>query len=553
MSVLPSFPSAPAGMPLPQQQPIAQQPMSQHQVELATQQQYAMYEQSSVPQMPTGPPTTIHWFRLDALRLHDNPAFTDAVTSGQRFKAVFIIDPWFNANYNRGGPQVNVWRFLLECLQDLDSRLQKKPYRTRLNVLVGQPTVIFPELFKKWNVTKLTFQGSQVSSESVTHDEIIKLIGVQNNVQVTSFCSHTLYNPNDLIALNKGQVPLSYKEFRCLLPMVGKPIDPIPEPDPMAVYMSTGTSEEIDDPEGKIPILQDLGFKKDESLYTNSWVGGESEALSRLSSFCTRRAMTPEEPVSWLMSKDTLSPYIRFGCLSVRQLFSQLRQFASTSTKGQSLFEQLTKNLLLREFAFLIGSSSPKFDVMYGNPVCIQLPWDENEHYLQAWREGKTGYPWIDAIIRQVRQEGWAHFLARQSIAVFLTRGYLWVSWVHGKEFFQEFMLDFELPVSSVCWMQSSCSGFFCNQVESYDPGLVGKQMDMEGHYIKSYVPELRDFPAEYIHQPWKAPMYIQKEAGCVIGQDYPNPIVEVCEQGQLCCKRIQNIMSALHDVYGTE
>ena len=364
MSVLPSFPSAPAGMPLPQQQPIAQQPMSQHQVELATQQQYAMYEQSSVPQMPTGPPTTIHWFRLDALRLHDNPAFTDAVTSGQRFKAVFIIDPWFNANYNRGGPQVNVWRFLLECLQDLDSRLQKKPYRTRLNVLIGQPTIIFPELFKKWNVTKLTFQGSQVSSESVTHDEIIKLIGVQNNVQVTSFCSHTLYNPNDLIALNNGQVPLSYKEFRCLLPMIGKPADPIPEPDPMAVYMSTGTSGEIEEPEGKIPVLQDLGFKKDELLYTNSWVGGESEALSRLSSFCTRRAMTPEEPVSWLMSKDTLSPYIRFGCLSVRQLFSQLRQFASTSTKGQDLFEQLTKNLLLREFAFLIGSSSPKFDVM---------------------------------------------------------------------------------------------------------------------------------------------------------------------------------------------
>ncbi len=497
----------------------------------------------------TEPPTVIHWFRLDSIRLHDNPAFTSAVTSGYRFKPVFIIDPWFNANYKRG-PGINVWRFVLESLHDLDNRLQKRPYRTHLNVLIGQPTLILPELFKKWNVQKLSFQSAQVSSEAMKHDEIVKLISAEHNVQTTTFFSHTLYNPNDLVTVNNGQVPLTYKEFRRLLPVVGRPQDPMPEPDPLGIYIQGTTSEKPDEPEGRIPTLQDLGFGKEENLYTNSWVGGETEALSRLSSFCTHRAMTPDEPISWLMSKDTLSPYLRFGCLSVRQLFSQLRQFASTSTRGQSLFEQLTKNLLLREFAYLVGSSSPKFDQMNDNPLCIQLPWDENKAFLEAWREGRTGYPWIDAVIRQCRKEGWAHFLARQSIAVFLTRGYLWVSWVHGKEFFQEFMMDFELPVSSVCWMQSSCSGFFCNQVEAYDPCIFGKQMDLEGHYIKTYVPELRDFPAEYIHQPWKAPQYIQKEAGCLIGKDYPKPIVDVCEQGQLCCKRIQSIMSALYDVY---
>ena len=500
------------------------------------------------------PATNVHWFRVDALRLHDNPSFKEAVCtgsgSGKRFKAIFIIDPWFNANYNSGGPALNVWRFLLESLNDLDNRLQKSPYYTRLNVFYGQPSVILPQLISKWNVVKLTFQTSQTSAESRKHDEIITLICSQRKVIVSTHYSHTLYNPMDLIKLNNGQIPLSYKAFRRLLPLIGKPLDPIPEPNPVDIMIPSQSSFHDEDIGSRIPSLQDLGFSNKESLFTNVWVGGETVALSMLSRFCTRRSLDCEDPTSWLMSKDSLSPYFRFGCLSVRQFFSQLRQFASTSNKGQQLFDQLSKNILLREFSFLVGTSVPKLDVMVDNPLCIQLPWDNNDRYFIAWRNGQTGYPWIDAVIRQIRQEGWAHFIARQSIAVFLTRGYLWVSWVKGKEFFQEFMLDFELPVSSICWMQSSCSGFFCNQVESYDPCLVGKQMDPEGRYIKTYLPELRDFPVDYVHKPWQAPMYVQNEAKCIIGKDYPQPIVEVCQQGQLCCKRIQNIMQALQTVY---
>ena len=502
------------------------------------------------------PPTNLHWFRLDALRLHDNPAFTEAVTTGpgQRVKTIFIIDPWFNSNYNRGGPAVNVWRFLLESLRDLDNRLQKKPYSTRLHVFFGQPTVLLPKLIQKWNVAKITFQASQVSSESAKHDEIVGLICSRLGVSVSTYFSHTLYDPLELIRLNNGQIPFSYKDFRRILPLVGKPMCPLPEPNRSSILPSIqyGADNMNDDDDGtaKIPTLQELGFTNSEALYTNLWVGGETEAFSRLSRFFTTRAFHSDDPTSWLMNKDSLSPYFRFGCLSVRQFFSQLKQFASTSGRGQQLFEHLTKNLLLREFSYLVGFSVPSLDVMKDNPLCIQLPWDENPHFLESWRNGRTGYPWIDAVIRQIRLEGWAHFLARQSVAVFLTRGYLWVSWVKGKDFFQEFMLDFELPLSSVCWMQSSCSGFFCNQIESYDPCLIGKQMDPEGRYIKTYVPELKDFPSDYVHRPWLAPLYVQQQANCVIGEHYPLPIVEVCEQGALCCKRIQSIMHALQDVY---
>ena len=503
-------------------------------------------------QSPGSIPTVVHWFRLDSLRLHDNPAFTSAVASAarskSRLKTIVIIDSWFNATPKQG-PGVNVWRFILEALNDVDSQLQKQPYRTRLNVLVGTPTKVLPQLFKQWNVTTLTFQASQMSKDSVKYDEMIQFIAKAHNVEVGAFHSHTLYDPRDIASLNGAQVPLTYSEFRQLLPVIGRPREPIPSPSPVHCF----ASEEIDEQEGKIPTLQDLGFGKEEQLYTGSWIGGESQVLSQLSNFCIRRTTMSNDPVSWLLNKNTVSPYIRFGCLSVRQLFSQCRQFASTSIRGHALFEQITKNLLLREFAFLVGTYCPQIDRMEGNPLCIQLPWDNNERFLHAWREGRTGYPWIDAVVRQIRKEGWAHFLARQSIAVFLTRGYMWVSWEHGVNFFQEFMLDFELPVSSICWMQSSCSGFFCNQIEAYDPCMFGKQMDPEGHFIKMYVPELSYFPSEYIHQPSQAPEYIQREAGCIIGKDYPEPIVQLCEQGQLCCKRVQSVMHALSEMYNTK
>lgn len=504
----------------------------------------------------TDPPTTLHWFRIDSLRLSDNPAFNRAVSTGQRLKAVVILDPWFNSD-NRTGPGVNVWRFLLESLLDLDNRLQKKPYRIKLNVFLGQPTYIIPLLLKKWNVTTFTFQSSQTSLESSKHDELIEAIISDYNVKVFACSAHTLYNPSDVLQVNNDKYPTSYKEFRRLLPHLGCPREPIPEPDPLSILLNNYSSDtRVEPPDGHIPTLQDLGFSSTETLHTNNFVGGETEGLSRLSSFCSKRISQSDDSISWLMSKDSLSPYIRFGCLSVCQIFSQLRQYASTSNKGQMLFEDLTKNLLMREFAYLVGNSIPNFDIMPGNPYCIQLPWDDNEashQLLKLWREGKTGYPWIDACLRQCIQEGWAHFSARQSIAVFLTRGYLWLNWERGKEFFQEYMLDFELPVSSVCWMQSSCSGFFCDQIESYDPCYIGKQMDLDGHYIRTYVPELKNFPSSYIHQPWLAPKSVQEKAKCVIGEDYPEPIVEICEQGELCCRRIKAILTALHEVYGED
>jgi len=195
---------------------------------IVSQPETAAYSPYLVP-APPRPKTNVHWFKLDCLRLHDNPAFNEAVTAGQgkRFRAIFIVDPWFNSNDDRrGGISVNVMRFLLESLTDLDNRLRKKPYCAELRIFTGQPTVIFSELIKRWNISLLTFQASQVSTEAAQHDETIKSICMQRNVKVSSHYSHTLFSPVYLTDLCGGKIPTVYKMFRRLLSRAGRPSQP---------------------------------------------------------------------------------------------------------------------------------------------------------------------------------------------------------------------------------------------------------------------------------------------------------------------------------------
>ena len=163
-----------------------------------------------------------------------------------------------------------------------------------------------------------------------------------------------------------------------------------------------------------------------------------------------------------------------------------------------------------------------------GNRICRQIPWrQDKEEYLNAWKEGRTGFPYIDAIMTQLRKEGWIHHLARHSVACFLTRGDLWVSWEEGQAVFEELLLDADWSLNAGNWMWLSASAFFHQYYRVYSPVAFGKKTDPLGSYIRKYVPQLAKFPKEYIYEPWKAPLSVQKGCGCIIGQDYPKPIVD--------------------------
>ncbi|KAF6723275.1 Cryptochrome-1 [Oryzias melastigma] len=146
----------------------------------------------------------------------------------------------------------------------------------------------------------------------------------------------------------------------------------------------------------------------------------------------------------------------------------------------------------------------------------------------------------------QLRQEGWIHHLARHAVACFLTRGDLWISWEEGVKVFEELLLDADWSVNAGSWMWLSCSSFFQQFFHCYCPVGFGRRTDPNGDYIRRYLPVLRGFPAKYIYDPWNAPEEVQKAAKCIIGVDYPKPMVNHAEASRINIERMKQIYQQL-------
>lgn len=146
----------------------------------------------------------------------------------------------------------------------------------------------------------------------------------------------------------------------------------------------------------------------------------------------------------------------------------------------------------------------------------------------------------------QLREEGWIHHLARHAVACFLTRGDLWISWEEGMKVFEELLLDADWSVNAGMWMWLSCSSFFQQFFHCYCPVRFGRKADPNGDYIRKYLPVLRNYPTKYIHEPWVAPESVQKTAKCVIGKEYPVPMVNHGNASRLNMERMKQVYQQL-------
>ncbi|GFG34256.1 hypothetical protein Cfor_08204 [Coptotermes formosanus] len=491
---------------------------------------------------------TVHWFRK-GLRLHDNPSLREGLKSAATFRCVFILDPWFAGSSNVG---INKWRFLLQCLEDLDQNLRK--LNSRLFVIRGQPADALPKLFKEWGTTNLTFEEDPEPFGRV-RDQNIMAMCKELGITVISRVSHTLYKLETIIEKNGGKAPLTYHQFQTIVASMETP--PPAEPTINQHFLNGAYTPIGEDHDEKycVPTLEELGFETD-GLLPPVWKGGESEALARLERHLERKAwvasfgrpkMTPQ---SLLASQTGLSPYLRFGCLSTRLFYYQLTDLYKKIKKACPPLS-LHGQLLWREFFYCAATKNPNFDKMSGNPICVQIPWDRNAEALAKWANGQTGFPWIDAIMTQLRQEGWIHHIARHAVACFLTRGDLWLSWEEGMKVFEELLLDADWSVNAGMWMWLSCSSFFQQFFHCYCPVRFGRKADPNGDYIRKYLPVLKNFPTRYIHEPWNAPEAVQKAAKCIIGKEYSLPMVNHAVASRINIERMKQVYQQLSKYRG--
>ncbi len=480
---------------------------------------------------------SIYWFRK-SLRLHDNPSLLYALQNSDHVYPIFILDPYFVEN-EKVGP--NRCRFLLETLSDLSNSLNKK--NSSLLILKGEPKIILEQKFKEWNISLFCYEKDS-EPYSKKRDAEIDNLAQSLEIKIYKSSSHTLYDLDHLYKKNGSKVCLSYISMLNLLNKMGEPENPKMEILPKFQPLNIDNIKEF-----SVPTLEEININPlDCGL--KIFPGGESEALLRLEKILKKedwicKFEKPKTiPNSLTPSTTGLSPYLKFGCLSVRYFYSELIKLQKKHKKSSQPPVSLLGQIYWREFFYFVGVFTPNFDKIQGNPICRQIQWQNNEDFFLKWKNAKTGYPFIDAIMTQLKQEGWIHHLARHAVACFLTRGDLYITWEKGLKVFEEWLLDADWSLNAANWMWLSSSCFFYQYWRVYSPIEFGKKTDKNGVYIRKYLPVLKNMPKEFIYQPWEAPDYVQKQAKCVVGVDYPFPMVDHKEKMKENMQLIKEVYS---------
>lgn len=383
----------------------------------------------------------------------------------------------------------------------------------------------------------------EYSPKERERDHIIRQDAEAIGVEVTTSHGFMLYRPEQLMKEANGEAPVNMGSFLKLIEKVGDPARAVKFGGEGSVNLTECANEVESADEGigflEVPEVTEFGHPEKNDEW-EVFQGGEEEALERMEKFIARdggKAVAsfskPETSPAALWPRETtvLSPYLALGCLSSRLFCEKIRDVENRLGTGKRMPQStLWGQLMWREHFWMLAFATKNFHCMKGNHLCRVIDWDggdEGQKRLKAWEEAKTGFPWIDALMTQLREEGFVHHLGRHSLACFLTRGDLWVSWEEGFKTFEKFLVDFDYALNSANWMWLSCSAFFVMYYRVYSPVAFARKWDKEGKFIKHYLPVLRNMPTKYIHEPWKAPRSVQKSAGCIIGTDYPEPIVD--------------------------
>ena len=424
----------------------------------------------------------ILWFR-NGLRLHDNESLLKATEDkSAKLLPMFIFDGETpTTKYCR----FNKISFLLECLEDLDTQLWY--HGGKLNLVEGESVEVIKVISKHLTVSRLCFDQD---SEAIWQDRdgAVKTFCRSQGIEVVESIGQSLWDPHHIISANGGTPPLTYNHFCHITESIGPPKRPIGSVDLSDVeiielenYPVILSSLTVFP---QTPTPQMLGIER-EGAEEKVYKGGERLALKYLDrrvkwekeSFLQRSFLPNRREPDILNPPKSLSPDLKFGCISVRKFYwAVMDAWDEVNENDPPGSYTIVSQLIWREFFYAMSANNPFYGEMEKNPICINVPWYNNSDHLEAYLAGNTGYPFIDAGIRQLKKEGWTHHIVRNALSMFLTRGDLWLNWEHGLKFFLNYMIDADWAVCAGNWMWVSSSAFekSLNTSFSLDPSIYG-------------------------------------------------------------------------------
>ena len=490
--------------------------------------------------------TGIVWLR-NTLRLNDNRVLIESIKSANSE----LILPLYILNKNNLILKNNNNRitFLYESLIDLDARFRAK-FGINLTILEGNSEEIFRKLIEH-NLLYISeiFTDYSNKPDDIESEKKLKHI-LSNNTSINFHIiskANTLTNIEEVVSQENFKPPKKMKEmeklFSRIFPKgeskfysVDEPLE-IPE---ISKPLPDNYIEAIDD--YIFDIEKELALLKENSK--SYFKGGESEALIRLEkkvkseekyirNFRKPRTISTNAPDNPSEPETTgLSPYLSFGCLSPRLLWKETEKCYRSGDHTQPP-ESMHGQLLFREMFYILSKSVENWDSDTNNSMCKKIKWgDYDPNKMELWENGQTGFPYIDAMMRQLDATGWMHHLGRHAVSCFLTRGQLWQHWEKGRDVFEKKLVDADWALNNGNWLWlSGVAPFSMPYFRLYNPCPDGKSsLNVEvkkAEFIRYWVPELEKFPSKYIFEPHLAPLPIQESVGCIIGKDYPKPMVD--------------------------
>jgi deoxyribodipyrimidine photo-lyase len=457
----------------------------------------------------------IAWFRRD-FRLADNPALMAAAQSGHPVLAVYIHDPAAEGDWAPGAAS-NWWRHhsltaLRASLAELGLPLviRRGPAGDALAAVIHEAGAVAVH----WN--------RLYEPALIERDKAIKASLRERGIGAHSHNAALLHEPWT-VSTGGGTAYRAFTPFWRACQRQHPPAQPLGIPEPAAAPTIAGLS--VDDL-GLLPRIRwDGGLAA-------AWQPGEAGADQRLNSFLRKGLADYGSARDWPAVDGTsgLSPHLHFGEIGPRQVWAATQRMiggAGEATQGSA--EAFLAEIGWREFAHHVLYHHPDFPDQPLNPRFANFPWrDDPESLLTAWQQGRTGFPIVDAGMRQLWETGWMHNRVRMVVGSLLVKNAR-IPWQRGERWFWDTLVDADLASNSLGWQWVAGSGadaapFF----RIFNPVRQGERFDPEGAYVAHWVPEIAALPARHRHAPWQAPAKALREAGLTLGQHYPRPVLDL-------------------------
>lgn len=453
--------------------------------------------------------SSLYLFRND-LRINDNPALSAAAHSGQPLILLFIMD---DADENRKIGRASQW-WLHHSLQALNKDIQKRG--GSLIFRRGDTLKILDEIIIEAKVNELFFSRAYEPTQKLTEESIYAKWHQQ--IEIKRYGGYLLFEPEH-IRTGSDQ---PYKVFTPFWKTCLKQLEPrvtkqhsLESMTPSKINLRHDNLDEW----GLLPTKPDWsGGLRD------NWQPGEAGAHKALKKFLQTGLKNYNEDRNRpdRLGTSRLSPHLHFGEIAPTRIWHEAKQYTNTHEDHRDGMMSFLRELGWRDFSTHILFHWPDIPTKPFRAEYQSFPWKKNKKALTAWQKGQTGFPIVDAGMRELWHTGWMHNRVRMIVASFLVK-HLLIHWHEGEQWFWDTLVDADLANNAASWQWVAGSGAdAAPYFRVFNPILQGKKFDPNGDYVKHWLPEIRQIPSKFIHEPWLMPT---GEVG--IASDYPSPIIE--------------------------